>query len=118
MYKVSSTTKVTESDILAAMEQAIADGVEICHYLLALNPSLYLKNLRALLLYHPWKKGLLLFVLLRILLVLTPHLMELHGSPLVELAYFDQLTFGGIVTLGNGLAFEGSSPLSLSVYIA
>ncbi|GLT99671.1 hypothetical protein SLE2022_170940 [Rubroshorea leprosula] len=45
MYKVSSTTKVTESDMLAAMEQAIADGVDIMSLSLGFEPKPLFKEL-------------------------------------------------------------------------
>ncbi|XVF39908.1 hypothetical protein PTKIN_Ptkin01aG0070700 [Pterospermum kingtungense] len=108
MYKVSSGEFVAESDVLAAMDQAIADGVDIMSLSLGFEPVPYFQDIIAIASLSAIEKGI----------VVTcaagndgAHYSTLNGAPWITTVGAGTLdrSFIATVTLGNNLTFKGKS---------
>ncbi|KAE8658938.1 putative Subtilisin-like serine protease 2 [Hibiscus syriacus] len=116
MYKVSNTDEVAESDVLAAMDQAIADGVDIMSLSLGFEQSPYFRDVIAIGSLSAYEKG--------IVVVCSAgndgaYNSTLNGAPWITTVGAGTIdrSFIGTVTLGNGLIFEGRSTFPESVLI-
>ncbi|XP_039071289.1 subtilisin-like protease SBT1.5 [Hibiscus syriacus] len=116
MYKVSNTEEVSESDVLAAMDQAIADGIDIMSLSLGFEQSPYFRDVIAIGSLSAYEKG--------IVVVCAAgndgaYNSTLNAAPWITTVGAGTLdrSFIGTVTLGNGLTFEGRSTFPESVLI-
>ncbi|XVE70105.1 hypothetical protein DITRI_Ditri10aG0044800 [Diplodiscus trichospermus] len=108
MYKVSSGAFIAESDILAAMDQAIADGVDIMSLSLGSEQTPYFQDVIAIASLSAIQKG--------IVVVCAagndggPNSTH-NAAPWITTVGAGTLdrSFTGTVTLGNNLTFEGKS---------
>ncbi|XVE94924.1 hypothetical protein REPUB_Repub02eG0051800 [Reevesia pubescens] len=108
MYKVSSGGFIAESDVLAAMDQAIADGVDIMSLSLAFEQTPYFQDVIAIASLSAIEKG--------IVVVCAAGNDGLpsstyNGAPWITTVGAGTLdrSFTATVTLGNNLTFEGKS---------
>ncbi|KAK8681614.1 hypothetical protein V6N13_054016 [Hibiscus sabdariffa] len=115
MYKVSNINEMAASDVLAAMDQGIADGIDIMSISLAFDQRPYFKDAIAIGSLSAYDKGIV---------VVSGTGNE--GTYSISNVAPWILTVGvgtidrsliGTVTLGNGLTFEGTSTFSQSVLI-
>ncbi|XVF39907.1 hypothetical protein PTKIN_Ptkin01aG0070600 [Pterospermum kingtungense] len=110
MYKVSSGEFIAESDVLAAMDQAIADGVDIMSLSLGFEQVPYFQDIIAIASLSAIEKGI----------VVTcaagnngaPNSI-FNGAPWITTVGAGTLdrSFIAMVTLGNNLTVEGKSEL-------
>ncbi|XWS21211.1 hypothetical protein CRYUN_Cryun30bG0036000 [Craigia yunnanensis] len=116
MYKVSNTEDIAESDVLAAMDQAIADGVDIMSLSLGFGQTPYFRDVIAIASLLACEKG--------IVVVCAAGNQGAYNStenaaPWITTVGAGTLdrSFIGTVTLGNGLTLEGKSTFPESVLI-
>jgi subtilisin family serine protease len=118
MYKVHDTNAILSSDVLAAMDQAIADGVDVLSLSFGLQPEPYFKDVVAIASLAAIKKG--------IVVVCAggndgpERNSTYNGAPWITTVGAGTLdrTFTATVTLENGLNLEGPSYFPQSVYIS
>ncbi|KAK6256575.1 hypothetical protein QUC31_000034 [Theobroma cacao] len=117
IYKVANSEDIAESDVLAAMGQAIADGVDIMSLSLGFEQTPYFKDVIAIASLSASKKG--------IVVVCSSGNQEAYNStrnaaPWITTVGAGTLdrSFSATVTLGNGLTFEGESTFPESVLIS
>ncbi|KAK2660266.1 hypothetical protein Ddye_006799 [Dipteronia dyeriana] len=119
MYKVlfvSDTEKTAATDVLAGMDQAIADGVDILSLSLGFDQTPYFKDMIAIASLSAIEKG--------IFVVCAAgndggHNTTYNGAPwiaTVGAATLDR-SFTAMMTLENGLVLEGISYFPESIYI-
>lgn len=116
MYKIGWQTDVSASDVLAGMDQAMADGVDIMSLSLAFDHTPYFEDLIAIASLSAIEKG--------IFVVCAAgnagyHNTTYNGAPwitTVGAASLDR-TFNGIVTLDNEVTLEGISYYPQNIYI-
>ncbi|KAK1553716.1 hypothetical protein Q3G72_002528 [Acer saccharum] len=119
MYKVlfvSDTEKSAATDVLAGMDQAIADGVDILSLSIGFNQTAYFKDVIAIASLSAIEKG--------IFVVCAAgndggHNSTYNGAPwiaTVGAATLDR-SFTAMMTLENGLTLEGISYFPESIYI-
>ncbi|XP_022766474.1 subtilisin-like protease SBT1.7 [Durio zibethinus] len=108
MYKVSSGGYIVESDVLAAMDQAVADGVDIMSLSLGFDQTPYFQDIIAIASLSAIEKG--------IVVVCSagndgaPNTTH-NAAPWITTVGAGTLdrSFSATVTLGNDLTFEGKS---------
>lgn len=117
MYKVTNTHSIVESDILAAMDQAVADGVDVLSLSLAFTLSPYFQDVVAIASLSAIEKGIV--VVCAAGNSGSPNTTN-NGAPWITTigAGTTDRSFTSSMTLGNGLTIEGSSSFAQSIYIS
>ena len=119
MYQVlfvSDTEKSAATDVLASMDQAIADGVDILSLSLGFNQTAYFKDVIAIASLSAIEKGIFVVCAAG---NAGGHNSTINGAPwiaTVGAATLDR-SFTATMTLENGLALEGISYFPESIYI-
>ncbi|KAJ4701733.1 Subtilisin-like protease [Melia azedarach] len=119
MYKVlwaTDTEKSAASDVLAGMDQAIADGVDIMSLSLGFDQTPYFKDVIAIASLSAIEKGIVVVCAAGN----DGFSQSIHnGAPWITTVGAGTLdrSFHATVTLDNGLTFEGVSYFPESVYI-
>ncbi|GMI91145.1 Subtilisin-like Serine protease 1.7 [Hibiscus trionum] len=108
MYKVSPTRSSMESDVLAAMDQAIADGVDIMSLSLGFDPTPYFQDVIAIASLSAVQKGIA--VICAAGNYYSPNTTH-NAAPWITTVGAGTLdrSFTATVTLGNDQTFEGKS---------
>ncbi|XWS14722.1 hypothetical protein CRYUN_Cryun35bG0033100 [Craigia yunnanensis] len=108
MYKVSSGEDIVESDVLAAMDQAIADGVDIMSLSLGFDQTPYFQDVIAIASLSAIEKGIV--VVCAAGNDGAPNSTH-NAAPWITTVGAGTLdrSFTATVTLGNNLTFEGKS---------
>ncbi|OMO74668.1 hypothetical protein COLO4_26541 [Corchorus olitorius] len=117
IYKVSNNINIVESDVIAAMDQAIADGVDVLSLSLVFEEAPYFKDVIAIASFSAIEKGI--FVV-RSAGNFGAYNSTLNGAPWITTVGAGTLdrSFAASVTLGNGATFEGESKFPENVLIA
>ncbi|KAL4272439.1 hypothetical protein GQ457_13G020220 [Hibiscus cannabinus] len=116
MYKVSNTYDIAESDVLAAMDQAIEDGIDIMSLSLGFEQRPYFRDVIAIGSLSAQEKGIVVVSAsgnggaYNSTLNVAPWITTVGAGTLDR-------SFIGTATLGNGLTFEGKSTFPESVLI-
>ncbi|XVE70106.1 hypothetical protein DITRI_Ditri10aG0044900 [Diplodiscus trichospermus] len=116
MYKVSSGASIAESDVLAGMDQAIADGVDIMSVSLGFDQTPYFQDVIAIASLSAIEKGIV--VVCSAGNDLRPNSTH-NAAPWITTVGAGTLdrSFVATVTLGNNLTFEGKSQFPEPVII-
>ncbi|KAM7278883.1 hypothetical protein ACFE04_006017 [Oxalis oulophora] len=117
MYKVSLSGSVTSTDVLAAMDQAIADGVDILSLSLGIEHEPYFKDVIAIASLAAIQKGIFVVCAAGNDGVRNT---TYNGAPWIMTVGAGTLdrTFTSKLTLENGLLLEGTSYFPESAYIS
>ncbi|KAM7278998.1 hypothetical protein ACFE04_006132 [Oxalis oulophora] len=118
MYKVTFLGPSAASDVLAAMDQAIADGVDVLSLSLGFDQEPYFKDLIAIASLSAIQKGIVV-----VCAAGNDGAMRnttYNGAPWIITVGASTLdrTFIAKLTLGNGLVFEGTSYFPESAYVS
>ncbi|GLU04246.1 hypothetical protein SLE2022_214050 [Rubroshorea leprosula] len=117
MYKVSPDGFVAESDVLAAMDQAIVDGIDIMSLSIAFRQKPYFQDVIATASLSAMERG----IVVACAAGNQGHPNTTHNAaPWITTVGASTLdrSFVATMTLGNGLSFQGSSSHRQSVYIS
>ncbi|XVE94923.1 hypothetical protein REPUB_Repub02eG0051700 [Reevesia pubescens] len=116
MYKVSNTEDIAESDVLAAMDQAIADGVDIMSLSLGFDLTPYFRDVITIGSLSAIEKGIFVVCAAG---NQGAYNSTVNGAPWITTVGAGTLdrSFIATVTLGNGLTFEGKSTFPGSILI-
>ncbi|KAK8681615.1 hypothetical protein V6N13_054017 [Hibiscus sabdariffa] len=115
MYKVSNINEMAASDVLAAMDRGIADGIDIMSISLAFDQRPYFKDVISIGSLSAYEKGIVVvsgtgnegtYSISNV----APWILTV-GVGTIDRSLIET------VTLGNGLTFEGTSTFSQSVLI-
>ncbi|GLT34199.1 hypothetical protein SLA2020_087260 [Shorea laevis] len=117
MYKLSPDGFITESDVLAAMDQAMVDSVDIMSLSIVFHPKPYFQDVIATASLSAMERGIVVVCAAGNQgLPNTTH----NAAPWITTVGASTLdrSFAATMTLGNGLSFQGSSSYRESVYIS
>lgn len=117
MYKVSNTPSIVESDVLAAMDQAIADGVDVMSLSLGFGIKPFYQDVIAIASLSATEKGIVVVCAAG---NSGAPFTTFNGAPWITTigAGTTDRSLAASMTLGNGLTIEGTSSYGQSIYIS